>query len=427
MKISGFFFSLFLLIGTQTIFAGGFQIPEQGGRAVAMGGAFTAIAWDPSAIYYNNAAITRLDGFQALIGTTMIVPSSSFRGPYGPGVSSPTIHQNDMAKQTFFPSHAYATYKVSNDWYVGLGFNTPFGLGTKWDPTWDGRFVSNEIELKTFSFNPVVAYKINDMLSIGAGFQYNIGTVTIDRAAGIADSKTGVPYSSGEGAVHLEGNTKSAVGYTIGGLANLTKDFSLGVSFRSEVKYNFKGTASSTGPAQFISVLPHGNITAVLKSPAQLVIGAGYHINEQLLVSADFQYVWWSSYDTLKVTFDDGIQNPIAKPRSYKNAYVGRVGAEYNYSPSLALRGGLLYDQSPVEDEYVDASLPEANRLGFSLGFGYKFNDKLGLDLAWLFLRFAERTVTTSQVSFSKSGFEPFNGTYNSSANLVSLSLSYKF
>ncbi len=425
MKISGFFFSLFLLIGTQSLFAGGFQINEQSARAVAMGGAFTAIANDPSAIYYNSAAITRLDGFQALIGTTMIVPSSSFRGPYGNSVSSPTIAQSDMNKQVFFPSHAYATYKLNDSWFVGLGFNTPFGLGTKWDPNWRGRFVTVDIELKTFSFNPTVAYKINDMFSLGAGLQYNLGTVTIDRAAGIALSSSMPAF--GEGAVHLEGKTNSAIGFTVGGLANLTKDFTLGVSYRSEVKYDFTGTAVSTGPSSFLSALPHGNIAATLKSPAQLVIGAGYRVADRLLLSADFQYVWWSSYDTLKITFDDGIQKPIAKPRSYQNAYIAHLGAEYQYTSKLALRGGLLYDQSPVEDEYVDASLPESNRLGFSLGFGYQFTDNLGLDLAWLFLRFAERTVNTSKVTYTPTGNGYFNGTYNSSANLVSLSLSYKF
>ncbi len=426
MNIRGLIFSLLMVIGVQTMFAGGFQINEQGARAMAMGGAFTAIAYDPSAIYFNNAAITRLSGTQFMIGTTLIVPTGSFRGPYGPGVSNPTIAQTDMQKQTFFPSHAYMTYQYNDNLFFGLGFNTPFGLGTSWDDKWIGRFVSVKIDLKTFSFNPTVAYKLNDMISIGAGLQYNMGTVTIDRHAAIALSPSMPPL--GEGSVALEGSTKSAIGFTAGLLLNPTKDLSVGLSYRSEVKYEFEGTAVTTNaPASFAASLPHGDITATLKSPAQFVVGLGYQATKNLLLSADFQYVQWSSYDSLKVDFKADNQKPIASPREYKNTYITRFGAEYMYTNSLALRAGLLFDKNPVPDERVDASLPDADRVGFSAGFGYWISSNLSVDASWLYLRFSERTVTTSKIAYTPTGSGYMNGTYNSTANLMSLSFSYKF
>lgn len=392
---------------------------------MAMGGAYTAIAFDPSAVYFNNAAITRLGGFQGLIGTTLIAPSVSFRGPYGPTVSNPTIAESDMHKQSFFPSHAYFTYQVDNNLFVGLGFNTPFGLGTEWDNNWVGKDVSIKIDLKTFSFNPVIAYKLNDQLSFGAGLQYNLGSVKIIRGAGIALNSSSPAF--GEAVANLEGTTNSAIGFTVGGLAQLSKELSLGVSYRSQVKYAFKGTASSTGPSQFASLLPHGDISADLKTPAELVIGAGYQVNDKWLLSADFQYVWWSSYDTLKVNFSDASQKSIVDPREYENTYTARIGAEYKYSEKLALRVGFLFDRNPVTDERVEASLPDANRLGYSLGFGYKVSDKITVDASYLYLHFLERTVTTSKVSYTPSGSAYFNGTYNNMANLVSLSIAYKF
>lgn len=425
MKISGFIFALLMLIGSQSLFAGGFQINEQSARAMAMGGAYTAIAFDPSGIYFNNAAITRVGGFQSMIGTTLIAPVVSFRGPYGPTVSDPTIAESDMHKQSFFPSHAYFTYQLNNDWYVGLGFNTPFGLGTEWDNNWVGKDVSIKIDLKTFSFNPVVAYKINDVFAIGAGLQYNLGTVKIIRGAGIALSPTSPAF--GDAIVNLDGSTNSALGFTVGGLAQVTKDFSLGASFRSQVNYKFKGSASSQGPTQFASVLPHGDISANLKTPAELVIGAGYQVTDKILVSADFQYVWWSSYDTLKVTFNDPSQQPIADPREYSNTYIARVGAEYQYNERLALRAGFLFDKCPVSNERVEASLPDADRLGYTIGLGYKLNDKLSVDLSYFYLHFLERTVTTSKVPYSPTGSAFLNGTYDFLANLASISFSYKF
>jgi len=414
-----------LLIGSQSLFAGGFQINEQSARAMAMGGAYTAIAFDPSAIYFNNAALTRIGGFQSVIGTTLIAPIVSFRGPYGPSVSDPTIAESDMHKQAFFPTHAYFTYQINNDWFVGLGFNTPFGLGTEWDNGWVGKDVSISIDLKTFSFNPVVAYKFNDVFSLGAGLQYNLGTVKIIRGAGIALNQSSPAL--GDAVVNLNGTTNSAFGFTVGGLAQLSKEFSLGVSYRSQVNYDFKGSASSQGPSQFAALLPHGDISASLKTPAELVVGGGYQVTDKWLISADFQYLWWSSYDTLKITFTDPSQKPIVDPRDYENTYIARIGAEYQYSEKLALRAGFLFDRCPVTDERVEASLPDANRLGYSVGLGYKFSDKLGVDVSYLYLHFLERTVSTSKVPYSPTGSAYFNGTYNFMATLASLSISYKF
>ncbi len=42
-----------ILLISANIFPGGFQLNIRGAKAVAMGGAFTAVANDPSAVYWN--------------------------------------------------------------------------------------------------------------------------------------------------------------------------------------------------------------------------------------------------------------------------------------------------------------------------------------------------------------------------------------
>ncbi len=61
-------------------FAGGYQLNEQGARAVGMGGAFVARASDPSAIYYNPAGLAFQKGTNILLGTNIITPSMKFKG-----------------------------------------------------------------------------------------------------------------------------------------------------------------------------------------------------------------------------------------------------------------------------------------------------------------------------------------------------------
>ena len=168
------------------------------------------------------------------------------------------------------------------------------------------------------------------------------------------------------------------------------------------------------------------DIEAELTTPMNLAVGLAFDPFSQLTLSLDYQYVGWSSYDVLAVNFVDATYTDLASPRDYEDTYIGRFGLEYRLSPTLSLLGGVYYDHRPVAPEKVSPSLPDANRLGFSGGFDFKVSPKIGIAASYLFIRSEETTVTDSQEDYT-SGISPFNGTYNSTANLFSLSLSYSF
>jgi long-chain fatty acid transport protein len=68
-----------LLVFTHTLLnAGGFQVNEHGSRAMGMGGAFIAVASDPSAIYFNPAGLSQLKGLKVMMGATFIAPRTTF-------------------------------------------------------------------------------------------------------------------------------------------------------------------------------------------------------------------------------------------------------------------------------------------------------------------------------------------------------------
>lgn len=403
-----------ILLCSNIAFGGGFQVNEHGARVTSMGGAFVGLANDPAALYFNAAGITQLRGFNAMIGTTLIFPSTSFRGPF------PAIEEAKMVKQMFYPSHVYLTYQAMDKLHVGVGMNNPFGLGTKWDDDWVGRFVALETVLRTYSFYPTVAYQVLDNLSLSASLVYNIATVKIARKINVG--------TLSEAKIVLEGDSKAAYGFNLGLLFKPIKDLSVGVTYRSKSDYEFTGTAASTPDApQVAQLLPSGDIVATFTSPSQLVVGLAYNATEKLTVTADFQYIGWSSYDSLKVDFVNPAYPDLASPKEYKNTYIARAGAEYIYTNDLAFRCGLLYDNNPTPDERLDPSLPDASRLGLSLGAGYRISDNVNVNLSYMFLRFFEREVTTSKVNYAQGGFAPLNGVYNSTANLFGLSFSFKF
>lgn len=395
------------------LFAGGFQINEHGARAMGLGGAFTAIANDASAIYWNNAGMTQLSGTNFMLGTALIAPNSEFRGV------TPAFTNSYMKSDIFFPSHLFITHSINESFAVGIGLTTPFGLGTEWNEGWVGRYLAIKTKLETFWIPLTLAYAITDDLSIGASFVYSFADVTITRKS----SQT--PFE-GDAYVDLQGDDSFAYGYTFGIMYKPIEAVSIGASFRSEVEYQFEGTATTTGAEQLMEIgaLPNGPINADLTTPMNIVGGIAVQVIPQLKLSADYQWIGWSSYDTLAVNFVDDPEDNVASPRLYKNSFIVRFGAQYNISDQFTLLAGIYYDQMPVEPQYVNPSLPDTDRLGFSIGAEAKFNERFGLSGSYLFIRGKQLTVTDSEEIYTP-GNSPFNGTYNSSANLLSLSLNY--
>lgn len=395
------------------LFAGGFQINEHGAKAMGLGGAFTAIANDASAIYWNNAGMTQLRGTNFLLGTALIAPNSEFRGV------DPAVTNSYMKSDVFFPSHLFITHSVNESFAVGIGLTTPFGLGTEWSSGWVGRYLALKTKLETFWIPVTLAYAITDNLSIGASFVYSFADVTITRNSSLT------PFE-GDAYVDLQGDDSFAYGYTFGIMYKPIEIVSIGASFRSEVEYEFEGTATTTGPEQLMEIgaLPNGPITADLTTPMNIVGGIAVQVIPQLRLSADYQWVGWSSYDTLAVNFVDTPDDNVASPRLYKNSFIVRFGVQYDISDQVSLLGGVYYDQMPVDPQYVNPSLPDTDRLGLSIGAEAKFNEQFGLSGSYLFIRGEQLTVADSEEIYTP-GNSAFNGTYNSSANLLSLSLNY--
>jgi len=402
------FLIISLVVSTQ-VFASGFQINEHGARGMSMAGAFTALALDGSALFYNPAGLSQLPGTQIMLGTTLISPSATFRGV------SPEIDEIAVESALFTPINFYVTHQLNEKWAFGIGVNNQYGLGTTWDKNWIGQNLAIETEVQTFYFTGGASYKFSDQFSLGVTASYVYGHVAILK-------NTPIDPFEGTATVDMSGNGGSFA-YGIGLLYTPSDMVSIGLDFRSETTLEFTGTAEATAPDALAGLIPAGDIEAPLTLPMNATIGLAIHPSPALTISGDFQYVGWSSYDKLEVTFTESgtVSTSI---RDYDDSWIARLGAEYHMSDVFDLRGGLLYDSNPVKDEWVEPSLPDADRIGFNIGLGYKITPNISVDLAYMFLRFTERTIENSNVDYT-SGVAGFNGTYNSSAHLLGLNFSY--
>jgi len=189
------------------------------------------------------------------------------------------------------------------------------------------------------------------------------------------------------------------------------------------------------------------NGTTSLPLPSMLDFGLLYRFTDSWDASVDANIVGWSNYQQLVIDLDKKLPSAqIVQNKDWKNTNTFRLGTSFDFKNSLVLRGGLMYDQNPVPDSSLDAQLPDANRTGFSAGFGYTV-DKVTFDFSYLFLKFADRdksnlvgytdvaaplgvvdaTDQTASNGLVKGTYPVANGTYKSSVNLFSVSASYKF
>jgi long-chain fatty acid transport protein len=93
-----------------------------------------------------------------------------------------------------------------------------------------------------------------------------------------------------------------------------------------------------------------------------------------------------------------------------------RLGAEYRVTDPLALRAGFVYDQSPVPANTMGPELPDADRLNYMVGAGYKIG-KVTIDGALMYIDKKDRTASNPQ----------FNGTWTGNAWLAGVDVSYNF
>ena len=80
---AGLCFLTLAVVSPDKLSAVGFRLPNQDPEAIARGDAEAATADNPSAIYYNPAGITQLEGQNVRVGLYVISPGEKYTSPSG--------------------------------------------------------------------------------------------------------------------------------------------------------------------------------------------------------------------------------------------------------------------------------------------------------------------------------------------------------
>lgn len=414
-----------LLLVPSLASAAGFSIFEQGGRAMGFSGAYTALAQDPSAIFYNAAGIAFLRDEQIYFGGTLVKPWSDFTGvnPFpGEGV-------RETGDVSLLPvPAAYYTRPFSERIVLGLGVDAPFGLRTQWanPDSFTGRYISVKADLRSLSLNPTFAIKLADRFAVGAGLDVRFSKVELVRRVPSVDPFTLKVVDIAE--LTLESGWASGFGFNVGLLAKPTDSLSLGATYRHKVRLDYEGDARFaqilTGNAQFDALvsasLPSGAqaLTTSVEFPAIATGGAAYSWRDWTL-AADVVWFQWSTFDRLQIAFSERPDLNEVIPELYDDSWQFRVGLERRLNDSWTVRGGYHYDQSPTPPASVSPLLPDASRHGAALGATWK-RGRFWIDAGSWYLLFQDRS--TEGLNRDR-----YDGTYSNSALTFGVSFGYRF
>ncbi len=390
LLVKGSVLILSLLVWGAPVFAGGLSTPGQGARALGMGGAFTAVADDGSAIYYNPAGMSRIDGTLIEAGIALIFPEIRYTMPNGVTEKS--------TKSAFGPT-LFITHRITDRFSAGLGIYTPYARDAEFSDDLANGFPSQRSKMVRTDLSMVISYKMNDNFSIGGGLIIGYSQVDQSIPAGpalrIKDKMEGVGY-----------------GGIAGLLWRVNEYLKAGLTYRTGMSVDHDGERiMAAGGAETKS-----DARSEVRYPASLGFGIALTPFENATLSLDADWYGWSSMDQVTVKTD--IWPDSTTQLNSRNSRDVRIGGEYTLPEGWSVRGGYAYVQGAVPNTHIIPSQPDADGQEIDLGIGKKMGN-------WKIDLLYEYAVTREENA--SANIYGYNGKYNITQHVVGLTAAYRF
>lgn len=433
---------LISLLYSSISYAGGYELLEQSGESVGLAYAGSATGYgDASEVFFNPGALPELDGTHVSAGTILYMPrtkftneGSSYIEELGGGKISGSPSQ-EIEEKSLVPN-IYFSHQVDSKIVFGLGVNSPFGLATKFDSDWIGRYHSIESSLTTLNVNPALGFRVSETLSLGILSQLMYAKATLKDAVdfgaiGISalgpelGLASGLTPGSSDGLVEISGDDWG-FGYGVGALYQPTSALKLGFAFKAPIRLSLSGDADFSVPDSAQILTSEGNfqdtaVSADLTLPETVSIGAAYRVSSRTTLLLDATWVRWTRYDNLVIDFV-GSQPDSIERDSWDNSVRLATGVKFEVSDELKLKLGAAWDQSPLRDEkFLTPRIPDADHLWLSCGTTYELYSGLNLGINYSHV-FSE--VVHSDSIVNETGASLI-GKWESSADIFALELNY--
>jgi len=333
---------LLLLLSSAPVFAGGLSTPGQGARALGMASAFTAVADDGSAVYYNPAGISQIDGTVLAAGLAAISPELRYTTAGGANETSD--------KKALAPAF-FLTRRLTDRLSAGLGVYAPYARDAELQDDLVNGFASQRSKMVRTDLSAIVSWQANHALSIGGGLVAGFSQVDRSIPAGpgvrIADKVDGTGFGGIVGLLWKAGDRLKA-----------------GATYRSGMSIDHDGQRTMT----VAGVATTSNARAAVRYPASFGLGIAFAPSENLTLALDADWTGWSSMD--QVTTRTDIWPESTTQLKARNSRDLRIGGEYRLPGGWSLRAGLAYIEGAFPATHITPSQPDGSGHELALGAG---------------------------------------------------------
>ena len=370
----------------------GFRLPNQDPEAIARGNAFAATADNPSAIYYNPAGITQLEGNDIRVGLYVISADTEFTSTTGATAKTDTKLQ---AVPQIYCVHSFTKVPVS----IGLGIYAPYGLSLDWGNHSPFNTVAESGSLLYACFNPVIAWKVHRTLSIAIGPTINYSEATFNQALD----------PSGTSQFKFDGDD-TGFGFNAGILWQPHPMWSFGVNYRYATTLDYRGTASQTLGPPFPSAT---SASASINFPQFAVGGISFRPTTNWNFEFDLDWTEWKAVK--QIVLENTPFGNVPIPLNYRSGFMYEFGATRQLGRGYFASVGYIYSENSSPDANFNPLIPDANLQLGSIGFG-RHGKHWDWAIAYHFAYNGGHTVQNDSNTLADGTYKTFNNAFNVAA-----------
>jgi long-chain fatty acid transport protein len=383
-----------------------------------------AMADDASTVAANPAGMTLLDRTQLLGAAGTLLPFTNF----------------DLAPQTttsgggggnagvFTPIGGFFyVYKLSEKLSLGIATDSDFGLSGNYGKPWAGRYYVTQESLITGKANPSIAYRVNDWLSVGAGFSFSVGRLLFQSKVNTGKKLLPPFMQRPDGGFGLE-SWDEAFGGNAGVLLTPIKNLRVGLTYQSPIdyKFGFRPHLTNLGPllSRLRSRIGGSKINIPMEVPQQVMLSGLYDITSYWSLMGNIGWQNWSAFGEFPVGISSVKQKTVDVNLHFSDTCQVAIGQQLRFGEKWFWSAGFAYDSSPVSKANRVPTLPLDRQLRYGTGIQYEINRNVTAGAAWEFMDAGPGPYTASRGPLAGT----LQGHYSTNyLNFVAVNIIWKF
>jgi long-chain fatty acid transport protein len=380
--------------------AGGFAVAEQSASAGGAGGTGAARSDDPSAAWYNPAAL--VDGAGVRVGAGLTAAMARLHA------EAMDASWSESTEGGAAPLPSLQASWAGGDWAAGVSVGIPFGASVEWPEDWAGRHEIIASRILVVRAAPFFGWR-RGAWRVAGGLHVDSAEMRVHRSLDFIDSEGDVQLAlRGAGlGLHLAAFVRAA--------ERADGHLDIGLTYKSRTRIGLDGEADFTTPDAFSLKAADQEASSTLTLPDRLAAGAAWQRGAWTFL-ADLELTAWQVRDQVVIDFANQETPDVTQKADWSATVTVRGGAEWRVGPWVA-RGGLYRDPTPSPASTLSPTSPDSTRLGGSLGFGRALGRAWAVDAFYGYLHLDER---------ARDNPDSMAARYGGHAHLVGAGLRYR-